>query len=89
MSEADDQLSLEVSRAAWWIRYYTRQKGISLDALAVYAKVGRSSVTQMRNRAPSLRTLSTIAVYLGVQVKDLLQAIPSDKRDEGLEATDE
>lgn len=78
MASADEQLVTEVERADWWCRHYARERGLSLDAFAVYSGVGRSSITQMKNRAPSLRTLSSIAAFLGVQVRDLLQDIPED-----------
>lgn len=85
MVDGDEQLSIEAKRAAWWCRFYAQQRGVSLDAFAVYAKVGRSSITQMASRAPSLRTLSSIAAYLGVQVRDLLRDIPADAGEEGLD----
>lgn len=75
-----DQLALEVQRADHWCRYYAAQRGLSLEAFAAAAGVGRSSITQMRNRSPSLRTLSLIAEYLGVQVRDLLMDLPEQQR---------
>jgi len=73
---ADDQLREEARRAAWWCRWYADQRGISLDKLAAFSDVGRNSIIEMANRAPSLRTLSSVAHDLGVQVRDLLKDIP-------------
>lgn len=72
----DDQLAIEVRRADFWCRYHASIRGMSLEGFAAAAGVGRSSITQMRHRSPSLRTLSQIAEYLGCQVRDLLQEIP-------------
>ena len=76
----DEQLRIEAQRAAYWCRWYADQRGISLDALAVYSGVGRTSIMEMANRAPSLRTLSSIAKYLGIQVRDLLQDMPDEPK---------
>jgi len=78
MANPDKQLLVEAKRAAYWCRAYAAERGISLDALAVYAGVGRSSITRMAHRAPSLRTLSSIAAYFDVQVSDLLKPIPQE-----------
>lgn len=76
----DDQLSIEVNRAAYWCRHYATERGMSLEGFAAAAGIGRSSITQMRHRYPSLRTLSQIARFLGLQVRDLLRDIPDGKR---------
>lgn len=82
MATADEQLEEEVRRADYWVRWHASRLGLSFDAFAVYAGVGRSSVADLRNRYPSLRTLSAIAAYLGVDVMDLLKPIP-DGDDKG------
>ena len=78
MATADEQLRIEANRAAFWVRHYAREHTLSLNALAVYAGVGASSISQMKNRAPSLRTLSAIAAYLGIQVGDLIKPTPDE-----------
>lgn len=78
MATTEEQLRIEATRAAWWCRHYARERGLSLDKLAAFSNVGRNSVVDMANRAPSLRTLSAVAAYLGVQVMDLLRPIPDE-----------
>lgn len=79
MANAEEQLQIESARAAWWCRHYARERGLSLDKLAAFSNVGRTSIVEMgRKRAPSLRTLSAVAAYLGVQVMDLLRPIPDE-----------
>lgn len=74
--EPDAHLRREAERAAYWVRHYAAERGLTLDALAVHAGLGRNSIVSMAKRAPSLRTLSQIACYLGLDVRDLLQDIP-------------
>lgn len=75
-SSPQHQLDVEVARATYWVRWHAQRRGISLDQLAVYSRLGRSSVVQMGERAPTLRTLASIAWYLEISVADLLKPIP-------------
>lgn len=77
--EAEQTLRREAARAAWWVRWHAKERGISLDQLAVYSGLGRTSITEMKTRNPSLRTLACVATFLGVDVRDLLQDIPKDE----------
>lgn len=78
MATGEEQLRIESARAAWWCRYYARERGLSLDKLAAFSNVGRNSVVDMANRAPTLRTLSAVAAYLGIEVMELLRPIPDE-----------
>lgn len=75
---ADDHLREESRRAAYWTRRYASERGLSLDKLAAFSDVARNSIIEMERRAPTLRTLSSVAHYLGIKVRDLLQDIPED-----------
>lgn len=74
---ADELLDIEVERAAYWIRKAATERTLSLDQIAIFAGVSRSSVVQMgKGRNPTLRTLASVAAYLGCEVRDLLRPIP-------------
>ena len=79
-SSPEDQLEVEVARAIFWVRWHATQRGLSLDQIAVYARLGRSSVVQMGERAPTLRTLAAIAWFLEIDVAELLKPIPDAER---------
>lgn len=75
---ADELLDIEVERAAYWIRRAATERTLSLDQIAIFAGVSRSSVVQMgKGRNPTLRTLASVAAYLGCEVRDLLRPISS------------
>lgn len=77
--DADGQLDEEVHRAVFWIRKAAAERGLSLEQLAAFSGVSRSSVVQMgKDRRPTLRTLASVAAYIGCEVKDLLMPIPDD-----------
>lgn len=78
MATPDERLADTVKRIDYWIRWHAKRLDLSLDAFAVNARVGRSSVARIRDRAPNLRTLSTIAAFLDVDVMDLLMPIPDE-----------
>lgn len=75
--DADAQLDEEVNRAVYWIRKAAYERGLSLEQIAAFSGVSRSSVVQMgKDRRPTLRTLASVASYLECEVKDLLMPIP-------------
>lgn len=68
-----------VQRAAHWVRWHAEARGLTLDELAVYARISRSSVFNINGgRAPNLRTLAYVAAYLGIEIGELLKPIPED-----------
>lgn len=72
-------MQLETARAAYWVREHAQRRSLSLDQLAIYSGLSRSSILQMgKDRVPSLRTLCHIAAYLDIEVRDLLQPMPGE-----------
>lgn len=77
--DPDEVLRREAERASYWVRRLAKERGLSLEGLAYEAGVARTSVTELWKRAPTLRTISRIAAYLEVDVRDLLRDIPADE----------
>lgn len=75
----DEQTDLEAQRAAYWVRWHAEQRGLSLDKVAAFSGVGRTSVVEMGKRSPTLRTLACVAAFYGIQVRDLLKNMPDEE----------
>lgn len=75
--DAVQKTQLETARASYWVRRLADEREVTVDQLAVHSGISRGAIFNMRKGVPpTLKTLSHLALYFGVDVRDLLQPIP-------------